>query len=91
MHHMQRFTREALETDPWAGTFVSAGEESIATDGEDGLEMQKNQRLKSFAKAPGGVWVSPCKGDLALPDTHLSSLIPALSRAGYTKGDNSQN
>lgn len=77
--------------DPWAGTFVSAQEESVATDGEGGLEMQENQSLKSFAKAPGGVWVGPCKGDFALPDPHLPSFIPALSRAGYTKGDNSQN
>ena len=52
--------------DPWAGAFGSAQEELIATDGEDGAEMhrnhhlmQGNHRLKSFAKAPGGVRVGP--------------------------------
>lgn len=51
----------------------------------------ENHHLKSFAKAPGGVWGGPCEGDFARPDPHLPSFIPALSRAGYTKGDNSQN
>lgn len=61
---MQRFTKAWLKTDLWAGAFESAQEELIATDGRDGAEMQGNRRLKSFAKAPGGVRVGPCRGTL---------------------------
>lgn len=73
--------------DPWAGTFVSAQEESIATDGADGLEMQRTILRKALQRHQEGSGSVPARGTLhaLTPTFHPSSqLCPGLDTQRVT-------